>query len=81
MGTWGSGILDDDFARDVYDRYMDAHGEGVNPESIVGMLLKDFTSLYRLEHDDRLRRRLESRSPSGIASRSTLMRASSARRS
>jgi hypothetical protein len=24
MGTWGAGVLDDDFARDVYDAYLDA---------------------------------------------------------
>ena len=42
MGTWGTGILDDDFARDVYDRYEDASGSGQPAEAIVKALVGEF---------------------------------------
>jgi hypothetical protein len=42
MGTWGSGILDDDTARDVYDRYLEAHRTGKNGDAIVRALCKEF---------------------------------------
>ena len=38
MGTWGTGILDDDLARDVYDGYVAAAGEGRTPATIVRVL-------------------------------------------
>jgi hypothetical protein len=44
MGSWGFGILDDDFARDVYDRYTDAHGAGEAPASIVQTLRNAFAA-------------------------------------
>jgi hypothetical protein len=34
MGTWGAGILDDDFARDVYDVYLDAVRGGQAPADL-----------------------------------------------
>jgi len=42
MGTWGAGILDDDFARDVYDRYVQEHGTGADGEAIVRTLAAEF---------------------------------------
>ena len=42
MGTWGSGILDDDFARDVYDQYVDACGAGKPATAIIQALQKEF---------------------------------------
>lgn len=35
MGTWGTGILDDDLARDVYDAYLAAAHQGTAPPAIV----------------------------------------------
>ena len=35
MGTWGTGILDDDLARDVYDAYLAGVKQGVPPPTIV----------------------------------------------
>jgi hypothetical protein len=42
MGTWGSGVLDDDFARDVYDHYVEAHAAGQPAGTIVQTLQRDF---------------------------------------
>jgi hypothetical protein len=42
VGTWGSGILDDDTARDVYDRYLEAHRTGKSDDGIVSALLEEF---------------------------------------
>ena len=42
MGTWGTGILDDDFARDVYDQYIDACGKGQSGTAIIKALRKEF---------------------------------------
>jgi hypothetical protein len=38
MGTWGTGILQDDFAQDVYDRYVDRAARGVAPQAIIDAL-------------------------------------------
>ena len=38
MGTWGTGILEDDLARDIYDQYLDAVDDGLTVEAIVGRL-------------------------------------------
>lgn len=35
MGTWGTGILDDDLARDVYDAYVSGAEQGAPPTTIV----------------------------------------------
>jgi hypothetical protein len=42
MGTWGAGILDDDFARDVYDVYMDAVRDGKAPADAVAAVRARF---------------------------------------
>lgn len=42
MGTWGAGILDDDFARDVYDIYMDAVRSGRTPREAVAAVQARF---------------------------------------
>jgi hypothetical protein len=38
MGTWGTGILEDDFTRDVYDRYAAARGAGKSDDEAVRQL-------------------------------------------
>jgi hypothetical protein len=47
MGTWGFGILDDDQARDVYDRYVDADASGAHADAdaIVRTLRASFADL------------------------------------
>ena len=45
MGTWGSGILDDDVARDVHDRYLEAHAAGEPDDSIVEALRGEFAGV------------------------------------
>lgn len=42
MGTWGTGILEDDLARDVYDRYTDARGSGRSDEEALREVLSEF---------------------------------------
>jgi hypothetical protein len=42
MGTWGFGVLDDDFARDVYDEYVEACAGGKSGKAIVQALRKKF---------------------------------------
>jgi len=42
MGTWGAGILDDDFARDVYDAYLDAVRGGQPPAAAVAAVCARF---------------------------------------
>ena len=37
MGTWDIGILDDDFARDVYDRYTDKERAGQPADAMGNM--------------------------------------------
>jgi hypothetical protein len=44
VGTWGAGILDDDLARDVHDRYLGAHGAGSAPDAIVPAILEAFAA-------------------------------------
>jgi hypothetical protein len=44
MGTWGTGVLDDDLARDVYDRYTDAEAAGQTAAAIVKALRAEFVS-------------------------------------
>lgn len=38
MGTWGTGILQDDLAQDIYDRYVDGAGRGGAPDAIIAGL-------------------------------------------
>lgn len=38
MGTWGTGILQDDFAQDVYDQYVDGVARGGTPDAIIDAL-------------------------------------------
>lgn len=35
MGIWGTGILQDDFAQDLYDQYVNAAARGDAPEVII----------------------------------------------
>ena len=42
MGTWGAGILDDDFARDVYDLYLEAIRGGQEPAAAVAAVRARF---------------------------------------
>lgn len=44
MGIWGTGILQDDFALDVYDRYVDATGRGAVPHLIIEELRQTHAS-------------------------------------
>jgi hypothetical protein len=44
MGTWGTGILDDDLARDVYDAYVAAAEQGKTPTAIVRALRRTHAS-------------------------------------
>jgi len=47
MGAWGTAILSDDLARDVYDEYMDKYDEGIDHSAIYELLLKSFAeALY-----------------------------------
>lgn len=42
MGTWGNGILSDDFARDVYDEYLERYNAGDEHSTIFDALKKHF---------------------------------------
>jgi hypothetical protein len=44
MGTWGAGILDDDFARDVYDAYLDAVRAGQAPAVAIAAVRSRFAT-------------------------------------
>jgi hypothetical protein len=44
MGTWGAGILDDDFAQDVHDVYLDAVRGGQSPSAAVAAVLSRFAA-------------------------------------
>lgn len=41
MGVWGTAILSDDFARDVYDGYLDAYDDGAEHSTIRARLEAD----------------------------------------
>ena len=42
MGTWGAGVLEDDFARDVYDAYLQTVGGGLAPVAAVAAVRARF---------------------------------------
>lgn len=44
MGTWGTGILDNDLARDVYDAYCAAAAEGREPTAIIEVIRRTHRS-------------------------------------
>jgi hypothetical protein len=44
MGTWGTGILDDDLARDVYDAYVVGAEQGKTPTAILRALRRTHSS-------------------------------------
>jgi len=42
MGTWGTALLSDDFALDIYDNYMEHYNDGLAHEAIREQLLDEF---------------------------------------
>jgi hypothetical protein len=44
MGTWGDGILSDDFARDVYDEYLERYNAGGDHPTVFAAVKKRFRS-------------------------------------
>ncbi|KXX69125.1 DUF4259 domain-containing protein [Flammeovirga sp. SJP92] len=45
MGTWGTGILENDNALDYYDRFFEYYNEGLKPEEINEKLKNEFSDL------------------------------------
>jgi len=45
MGTWGTGILDDDNSGDFYDSFFEHYKSGKKPNQIIGELKKEFSHI------------------------------------
>jgi hypothetical protein len=52
MGTWGSGLYDDDTASDVRDRYLELLREGLTDEESTAKIKDEFTLSFRDETEN-----------------------------
>jgi hypothetical protein len=52
MGAWGTGILDDDTACDVYDDYLNRFNEGEQHTAIRKALLEDYADIAKDKRDE-----------------------------